>query len=56
MELKGSDVLNVMAEDIEVPNLPCGVESELSNSTTKTSELVPNLPCGVESLKHRQVL
>ncbi len=33
---------------LHVPNVPCGVESLLSNSSLSISTSVPNVPCGVE--------
>ncbi len=33
----------------EVPNAPCGVESEKENPSYKQQMGVPNAPCGVES-------
>ncbi len=36
---------------MEVPNVPCGVESKKVYSSQMSKFVVPNVPCGVESLK-----
>ena len=35
-------------EGLFVPNLPCGVESNIITEAQNDSNSVPNLPCGVE--------
>ena len=35
---------------LAVPNVPCGVESDLFHITQNAGKFVPNVPCGVESV------
>jgi hypothetical protein len=52
VELKGPRLgLSLLNLPLFVPNAPCGVESQVSQSPPEAEESVPNAPCGVESKK-----
>ena len=48
VELKGEDLISVLTQMGEVPNVPCGVERVQTQDGQTREVLVPNVPCGVE--------
>ena len=56
VELKDDDCEEVRRLFSFVPNVPCGVERELSLAWSNASSGVPNVPCGVERLHINPVM
>ena len=49
VELKDIYGKGIEAVGIDVPNVPCGVESSGTRTWKACLSVVPNVPCGVES-------